>query len=936
MHQYSFFIRIHLRKKTPLNFLNIFIVLYIGFTSVNAQCIRPIGYNDDNQPSYYSVDYTAITLDLNGTQYICYNDNINSGKCTVKKFNGVKWETVGNEGFSYGITRYNNIDIDNSGIPYVIYLDDSKSDKPYVRKYTSQTWDTVGNCSLFPSSAKYADIKIDNNGTPYIVFTFLGGSRLSVKKFNGINWVDVGNTILFSNYGCTDPHIDIDNNGDPYIVYSGASLSSSTGYSKVNVIKFTGSNWVNVGTPNFSADHAIHPNITIDNNGTPIVIYGGNAINSYKAIVKKLNGTNWVTVGNSGFSTGDSDDHDIICDASGTIYVTYSDAGNSNKVIVKKNSGATWTTVGNSNLSNGKASYCGISLDNSGNPNVIYKDSKLGDKAIVKKFIGPDWQELGIHGNVLDGVNIEFLTVDNNNVPYAIFRDQANGGRISVIKYIGNSWTIVGSPNISISTIPSLVNSGPAKLVFDKNNMPYITFFDFVPQSKVTVKKFNGTNWVDIGAVITPSNGAYDLSLAIDSTNYPCLIYTNGSTFKTVVQKFNGTNWYLLGNPSNTNVYDYDYYPQIKTDKYGNIYLTHSNGSDSGRAVVKKFNGISWTALGNTSISNSRVSYTNIFIDTNNVLYAWYYKYSGPIYYDTVFVKKFNGTTWIDVTKLAFPTQKEPVLNFSPDGKLYAIVADSANNFKLKIKLYNGINWVNVGPPTFYSSKRYWANFTIDQKGSALINLTNGGSFVYKMTNSFSFNQNINLCSGNSYSIGTNVYNMSGTYIDTLSISGGCDSIITTNLSINNVIDTSLTIANNTISSNATNALYQWINCSNYSIIVGATSQYHNPLANGNYACIIKINNCTDTSKCVNITNLKTENLTYNSTLINIQPNPANSFVKIKSNLVSNISIYSALGNLVKQIESKSEETIIDINDLPSGVYSIKIDDHYAKKLIKL
>ena len=49
--------------------------------------------------------------------------------------------------------------------------------------------------------------------------------------------------------------------------------------------------------------------------------------------------------------------------------------------------------------------------------------------------------------------------------------------------------------------------------------------------------------------------------------------------------------------------------------------------------------------------------------------------------------------------------------------------------------------------------------------------------------NNSSFQQNINLCNGESLQVGLNTYNISGNYIDTLVSYNGCDSIILTSLS---------------------------------------------------------------------------------------------------------------------------------------------------------
>lgn len=52
---------------------------------------------------------------------------------------------------------------------------------------------------------------------------------------------------------------------------------------------------------------------------------------------------------------------------------------------------------------------------------------------------------------------------------------------------------------------------------------------------------------------------------------------------------------------------------------------------------------------------------------------------------------------------------------------------------------------------------------------------------------------NQQICVGDDFTVGTSTYNTSGTYVDTLTASFGCDSVVTTHLSVVNTIQTNLT-----------------------------------------------------------------------------------------------------------------------------------------------
>ena len=83
-------------------------------------------------------------------------------------------------------------------------------------------------------------------------------------------------------------------------------------------------------------------------------------------------------------------------------------------------------------------------------------------------------------------------------------------------------------------------------------------------------------------------------------------------------------------------------------------------------------------------------------------------------------------------------------------------------------------------------------NYPYDFSNLISIKSSNSGSpfnfyyFFYDIViSSNNFLNNVSICSGESYFIGGNNYDSTGTYIDTLLSSIGCDSIVTTNLTVN-------------------------------------------------------------------------------------------------------------------------------------------------------
>lgn len=107
----------------------------------------------------------------------------------------------------------------------------------------------------------------------------------------------------------------------------------------------------------------------------------------------------------------------------------------------------------------------------------------------------------------------------------------------------------------------------------------------------------------------------------------------------------------------------------------------------------------------------------------------------------------------------------------------------------------------------------------------------------------------------NTYTSPSNKYTWtkSGQYKDTIQNSSGCDSIIDINLTIMTNPDTSVTVSGNTLTANAKQATFQWINCTISERIGGATASSFTAKENGNYAVRIDQNGCIAITRCYTI-----------------------------------------------------------------------------------
>jgi ELWxxDGT repeat protein len=168
----------------------------------------------------------------------------------------------------------------------------------------------------------------------------------------------------------------------------------------------------------------------------------------------------------------------------------------------------------------------------------------------------------------------------------------------------------------------------------------------------------------------------------------------------------------------------------------------------------------------------------------------------------------------------------------------------------------------------------------------------------------------------------------SGVYYDTIPNSAGCDSMITLKLTLIEA-DTTISISDNLLTSSATNAQYQWIDCeNNYTLLQGQTNRSYEATASGSYAVIISQDNCPDTSRCisVHITEIPENEKDQG---VSIYPNPVKEelMIDLHQNIKSGIvEITDIHGVLVLRDQGKINQSLkIDVSGLQPGVYIVRV-----------
>lgn len=175
------------------------------------------------------------------------------------------------------------------------------------------------------------------------------------------------------------------------------------------------------------------------------------------------------------------------------------------------------------------------------------------------------------------------------------------------------------------------------------------------------------------------------------------------------------------------------------------------------------------------------------------------------------------------------------------------------------------------------------------------------------------------ICRGETYTFPDGAMSSVDTvYTSFFSSSFGCDSSFTITLKVLD-IDKTVSTNNITIAANETGASYQWIDCSDNSEIPNETGQSFTATSNGSYAVVVSKNNCSDTSDCVDITNIIIDGINENNLKerISIYPNPSS-------------------GNFILEIDDNSTLIGYEITDISGKVIMSRNQVHGTNTEISL
>ena len=348
-----------------------------------------------------------------------------------------------------------------------------------------------------------------------------------------------------------------------------------------------------------------------------------------------------------------------------------------------------WSELGTSSYSgggisstNGISEHPFVAMTPGNLPAVAWDDASSGARRIyMKRFDGFGWVEVS-NGSASDvGVSelpgesyLPWPAADpSGNITLSWVNSDSGVSKMCARRLSGRTWYEIGTGSFLGQGI-SDGDAAPPELqsaALDNSGMPLLAWPQTVSgQSAVFVKKFDGTNWVEVGAGSASGSG---VSNEEGSANFPVLI-TDKSARPVVFWIFNmrgvtgvharvfdGTSWVEMpaGSATGTGISqsaNSKTAPSVAKDPAGNIYVAWAGATN---VFALKYDGANWVEVGagsstGTGISNSQSQGDRpaIAIGPKGGIYlAWIESMgigsSGAK--SEVYMKKFNGTAWVEV-----------------------------------------------------------------------------------------------------------------------------------------------------------------------------------------------------------------------------------------------------------------------------------------------
>ncbi|WP_338814216.1 choice-of-anchor D domain-containing protein [Bernardetia sp. Wsw4-3y2] len=271
------------------------------------------------------------------------------------------------------------------------------------------------------------------------------------------------------------------------------------------------------------------------------------------------------------------------------------------------------------------------------------------------------------------------LKIAQDGSPYVAFQNAS--GTTSVRKYNGTNWLDVAGTEISSDIA---INQS---MVITREGTIYVAYNNSV--AEVIVMEFDGTTWTNIsdgGAFISSSSSS--LQLALDKEEDLFLAYQDNS-IKAQVVKYDDQQWENIGGDASDGQANFI---SLAINNNGNPIIAFRDFNNGLKTSVREYNGDGgWGYIGSPGFSSQTSTMQSISIDKNNYIYVAYNE-SGATK-----VAFYEGV-WIEIGS-SLPTLNSIVGNLLVDLEAtpyLTLIENVGSTNDVRVKKYNGSDWTNL------------------------------------------------------------------------------------------------------------------------------------------------------------------------------------------------------------------------------------------------
>ncbi|MBN2361722.1 MAG: hypothetical protein JXR83_19880 [Deltaproteobacteria bacterium] len=394
--------------------------------------------------------------------------------------------------------------------------------------------------------------------------------------------------------------------------------------------------------------------------------------------------------------------------------------------------GTSWG--GGISANSGDSASPSLALDDSGNPVVAWADGTSGNYEIyVKRYNGSRWVDIGPTSSTGRGISNSTgysqspsLALDLYGNPVVAWSDNTCGNNeIYIKRFDGTHWVDIGTGSSSGGGLSnSATSSEHPSVALDSSGNPVVAWTERCTSTNydIYIRRFDGVDWVDLGAgsstgggISSNSGRSESPSLALDISGNPVVAWSDNTSgnYEIYIKQFVGGGWVDVGAGSSSSGGISDstgssLAPSLDLDGLGKpVVAWQDYASGDHEIYVKRFDGSVWADVGEGSSSSGGISNNtgpseapSLDLDgSGKPIVAWHDSTSG--YYE-IYIKRYNGSVWVDVgtgSSTGGGVSDSPGRSYYPSlavGFSGNPVVAWEESDEIYIKRFDGIAWLDV------------------------------------------------------------------------------------------------------------------------------------------------------------------------------------------------------------------------------------------------